>query len=519
MTIVLPAPPEPHPPSDDPVTVAVRLRPARTDGMAQRFAPTDEPARRELTRHGWVARLFRSRTFPFAFILASQIVIWLVILSGFAGTVDPGLNFGTAITWYLWFCLVFVLMVVIGRGWCAICPFGGFAEWVQRRSLWQRAQRGLGLNRTMPEKAARYGLLLSAGTFLVLTFVEEFFNIAGPGAPHDTSWMVVGIVISALLVFLVFERRTFCRYLCPMSCVIGTVGTMGSAAGFRTKDRDVCASCATKECMRGGDSNYGCPWYTWPGSAETNQMCGLCADCFKGCPSKNVGLYSQKPLTSMIAPHRRRADVAWAVMVLFALVVYQQVNALSGYTTVDDWLNKHMGWAHYPNPLAYFGGIVVFAAVSAAGVWALSRMFGRRDIPVVKGSFLERTGRFRAFFLPLAYAFIPLMAADYLARQLPKFFEYAPRLVPAIGHPFGLGSSSSYLYNFQMLHDNNIVIAQVALMAIAAAIAGWTTWRIAGAELAPVSTNPRAVRFVSTGFVAGIGLATCFLYVIMHAAT
>jgi len=463
--------------------------------------------------------VLHSRAFPFVGILLSNLVFWLVIVSGFAGTVDPGLNFATAITWYLWFCLVFVLMLVVGRGWCVVCPFGGAAEWVQRRSLWQKAQRSLGLGRKMPEWLARYGLLLSAATFMMLTFVEEFFNIAGPGAPHDTSWMVLGIVISALVVFLVFERRTFCRYLCPMSVVIGTVGTLGSAAGFRTKDRSVCADCTTKECMRGSDTTYGCPWYTWPGSAETNQMCGLCTDCYKGCPSSNVGLYTQKPMTSMIAPHRRRADVAWAVIILFALVVYQQINALNVYTSFDNWLNRNTGWPHYPNPIAYFGLIGLIAGLSASGLWVLSRLFGRHDLPTSREDFVDRQSRFRSFFIPLSYAFIPLMAADYLARQVPKFAEYVPRVFLSITEPFGIGSSKSYLYNFQMLHDNNIVIAQIAVMAIAAVAAAWATWRISGREVAPLSTNPRAVRLVSTGFVTAVGAATCFLYVIMHAAT
>jgi hypothetical protein len=103
-------------------------------------------------------------------------------------------------------------------------------------------------------------------TFLLLTWIEELFNIAGPGAPAGTSWMVVGIVSSARVFFLVFERRTFCRYICPLSTLIGTVGSMGSVVGFRTRDREVCLSCQTKDCMRGGEKGYGCSWYTWPGS-------------------------------------------------------------------------------------------------------------------------------------------------------------------------------------------------------------------------------------------------------------
>lgn len=94
----------------------------------------------------------------------------------------------------------------------------------------------------------------------LLTWIEEFFNIAGPGNSAATSFMVIGIIVTALSFFLVFERRTFCRYVCPLTSLIGTVGAMGSVAGFRTRDRELCLNCTTKECMRGGENGFGCPW-------------------------------------------------------------------------------------------------------------------------------------------------------------------------------------------------------------------------------------------------------------------
>ncbi|HEX2807215.1 MAG TPA: 4Fe-4S binding protein, partial [Kineosporiaceae bacterium] len=88
----------------------------------------------DLTRHRWVARWLRAPSWQFQLILPNQILFWMVIVVGLVGTSDPELNFATAITWYVWFCLVFVLVVTTGRGWCAACPFGGLAEWIQRRT-------------------------------------------------------------------------------------------------------------------------------------------------------------------------------------------------------------------------------------------------------------------------------------------------------------------------------------------------------------------------------------------------
>jgi polyferredoxin len=504
----------------EPVPIAIRLRQPQRAGADARFGPSDPPRGWDITASPRVARLVRDRRFQFLLIVPNQIIFWTVIFVGLLGTAIPGLNFGTAITWYVWFCMVFVLMVVVGRAWCAMCPFGGFAEWVQRRTFWRRTQRALGLGRKFPEPLARYGFLLPVGTFLLLTWIEEFFNIAGPGNPADTSWMVVGIVSSALIFFLVFERRTFCRYICPLTTVIGTVGSMGSVAGFRTRDRDVCLTCKTKDCMRGGENGFGCPWYTWPGSADSNLYCGLCTECYKSCPEGNVGLFLQKPLTSVTAPTRRRADVAWAIAVLWGLVLYQQINATKLYAVLDNWLNSVLHFPHYPNPVAYAGLIGLLALATAGAAWLIAAGFARRDLRFpAGGNFLDRSSRFRAYFLPVAYGLIPVVGADYFARQLPKFFQHAPRVISSVERTFGSSSAiHSRLYSAAILSNPRIVIAQVAVIGLGMAAALWSTWRITGRELVPISRGTVGVRVATAVLVLACGLAAAGLYVLMNAA-
>ncbi len=504
---------------DDPVSVAVRLRPPERHGLEERFAASDPSPGLELTAHPRVARLLKNRKFQFLLILPNQIVFWTVIFVGLLGTAVPGLNFGAAITWYVWFCLVFVMMVVVGRAWCAMCPFGGFAEWIQRRSFFRRTQKALGLGRKFPEPLAKLGFMIPVVSFLLLTWIEEFFNIAGPGNPADTSFMVIGIVASALVFFLVFERRTFCRYICPLTTLIGTVGSMGSVAGFRTRDRQVCLACTTKDCMRGGEEGYGCPWYTWPGSADSNLYCGLCTECYKACPEGNVGLFLQRPLTSVIAPRRRRVDVAWGIVALWGLVLYQQFNATNAFAALDNWLNSGLHFPHYPNPLDYLGIIAVGAAVTAGVAWLVSVAFARRDLDFSsKEGFLDRGSRFRAFFMPMAYGLVPVVGADYFARQLPKFFQHAPRVVPAVAHIAGFATTRSPIYRFSLLNNGGIVAVQVAVVSIGALAAAFATWRIATRELVPVSRGRLGIRLASVGFALACGAAAAVLYVLMHAA-
>jgi len=368
---------------------------------------------------------------------------------------------------------------------------------------------------------SRFGVLPSVGMFLALTWVEEFLNIAGPGRPIFTGLLVLFIISFAVGMFLVFERRTFCRYLCPLTALIGTAGSTGMVAGLRTRDRERCLSCATKDCMRGSERGYPCPWYEWPGSATSNLMCGLCTECVKSCPYDNVGLYVQPPLTSVVAPVRRRVDIAIAVVVLFGLVVFQQVNALSFYAPIDGGLNQFLHFPGYPNPIGYFGFIAALTGVVVLFVWALRASFGRKASAFDASS---ASAGFTKWFVPLAYALIPLMAVDFLARQLPKFWLNAPKLIAAISDPFGagwnvFGTAHAGVANVQILSTQNVILSQVALIAVGTIGAIYAAVRIVRRDMHRFTDRPRTLAAVSAAAMALIGAALSVIYVAMAAAT
>ena len=506
---------------------ARRLSVIQLVGSERHFQPTDPKI--DLLRlpvvGPWIEKAVKSRRFQFAAILPNQIIFWLVIITAIVGAALPNINFSTVITWYVWFCVLFLLMVGAGRAWCLMCPFGGAAEWVQRLSFWQRHPVSIGLHKKWPESWSKFGLLPSVGVFLAMTWAEEFLNIAGPGRPLFTGLMVVFIITFAVGTFLVFDRRTFCRYLCPLTALIGTVGSTGMVAGLRTRDRKMCFSCATKDCMRGSERGYPCPWYEWPGSATSNLMCGLCTECVKNCPHDNVGIFVQAPLTSVFAPLRRRLDVAVAVLILFGLVVFQQLNALAFYAPLDGILNSALHFPSYPNPVDFVGFITAIAVAAVGYIWLLRAAFRRRDSSDKQATTNKRSASgFSAWLMPIAYGLIPLMAVDYLARQLPKFWMGSPKLIASISDPFGygwnlFGTAHAGIAGAQILGTNGIIATQVLLVALGTIGSIYATVRIVRRDLARQTKHPRVLAAVSSGAWAlcGVGIAT--LYIAMGAAT
>lgn len=523
---------------------------------------------------GLASWLLRRRAFQFVAILPNEILFWLVISTGLIGGVllhqshvsttvhfgagaGSGLglpfgtgaagahaasshaasshagwlfntplvdtwsrpNFSTAITWWMWWSLVWVLMAVVGRGWCLVCPFGGAAEWVQRLSLWRRRQRSIGLGLRWPRSLVKLGVLPAVVAFIVLTWVEEYYNISVSGDPFTTGALVGIIVLLALGMHLIFERRTFCAYLCPLTAVFAPLGATGVVAGFRARDPERCYMCPTKDCMRGGEKGYECPWYEWPATASSNASCGLCTECFKACPYDNVGLFIQPPLTSVVAPGRRRYDIALAAVAVLGAIVFMTVNALPIYTSIDAKLNAWIGFPHYPDPIDYFGTIAAVVAAFAVLVW-LVRLASRAKTPEI------RSRAASSWFTPLGYAVIPLATADLLANRAPTLLFYAPRMIQVISDPFGRGwnlfgtahlaIARSHLvgFNFQGRSGSALAV-QLGIVALGAVATLWSTHRIFAKDLRPASARPRSGEIVALGLMAGCAALIAWSYVLL----
>ena len=474
----------------------------------------------DISRRRWLAAVFRWRPWQFILILPNQVLFWMVIVVGFTGSVDPELNFATVITWKIWFCLLFVLTLITGRGWCVVCPFGGLAEWIQRRTLWGRS-RTVGSGKAMPEWITRYGYLTPVTALILLTWIEVYYSIAGTAAPWKTSCLVLAIIAVAVTAFLTYERRGFCRYLCPLSGLIGILGAVAPLGGFRARDRAICHKCDTKTCLRGSASTEtnGCPWYAWPGTAETNLTCGLCAECHIACPKDNVGLVVTPPLRSIIDPGQRRADVAWGVALLAGLITFENVDTTDTYIAVERWADTLADLPTSPNPLTYLGLIVAVVLLAAIPALLLSWVLLPRtfQLPQRGTSFVYRSSRFRAVFLPLMYAGIPLLAADYLGHQIPGFARHALSVVPSFFRMLSSNTTvAASLDDAQILGDDQIAATQIIIIGIGVLASLTSAWRIAGRETALTARSETLARAGLTIVMAGYAALVCAIYLMIR---
>jgi len=257
----------------------------------------------ELTKYKPIRALFKSRWFPFILIVANLAIFTVIILANFVGGFSAGsYNFGIMIVWILWWVLLMLFMVpVVGRLWCMICPFPLIGDWLQRGKLiGVGRQKSWGLNKRWPSKWRNLWPLVIL--FWVATWFSGFFTVR----PFASFILLGGIILGAIVLALIYGKRNFCLFVCPVSGFQGLYSNF-ALCEVRVKDPEVCENHKVKTCFVGNEDGYGCPWMELPYDMNRNTYCGLCLECFKTCPHDNMA-FNLRPLGADFMSERKRTD-------------------------------------------------------------------------------------------------------------------------------------------------------------------------------------------------------------------
>lgn len=283
-----------------------------SDGIASAGGFT---RRVNLASNPWFYRLVKSRWPLFLARALTLAGFVFTILAGLLGTPVGSHNFAIIFIWIAWWTILKLVFIPLGgRSWCSICPIPMPGEWLQQGGLVQRASRRLGLGWRWPHRLRGYGL--QAGGFLLI----GLFSAVTLTRPSVTAWVLLGLIILAAVLSLVFERRAFCRYLCPIG---GFTGLYAQAAPVevRVLEPQVCASHRQKTCYQQ------CPWGQYPLALKTSADCGLCMECLRVCPYDNITL-NIRPFGDefkQTRPNPRMDETMMAIVMLGSGLVFAAI--------------------------------------------------------------------------------------------------------------------------------------------------------------------------------------------------
>jgi ferredoxin len=374
-------------------------------------------AKIELTRNRFLQSALKSRYPQSAIFIVMLIGYVFAILAGFIGTSVGSHNFSIVFVWIAWWAILILIAVpFFGRGWCAVCPIPLPGEWLQRGAILAPPdKKPKWLNRRVP-KAFR-NIWLQNISFLLLALFSSVLLTT----PNITGIVLAAILFAAIALSTIFERRSFCRYLCPVSGFIGLY-SQTAPIELRIKDKQVCTNCEGKPCYNGSINGYGCPWDVFPGGLTKNTYCGLCMECVRTCPYDNIAI-NLRPFAADLAKPATRMDEAFkAFIMLGSAMIYAGV-LLGPWGILKD-AAYHVGtsaWFIY----AFVFLMMIFGILP--GFFTLGLLKTKSDKPI------------KQRIVALSTALIPLGLMFWVAFSLSFVLTNASYIIASLSDPLGWG--------------------------------------------------------------------------------
>jgi transcriptional regulator with AAA-type ATPase domain/NAD-dependent dihydropyrimidine dehydrogenase PreA subunit len=322
--------------------------------------------------------------------------------------------------WWLGSCLIFPFL---GRIWCTFCPFMIYGEIAQKIS-----QKFFpGTLRPWPRQAAdQWGGWFLFGLFALILLWEELWDLENTAAL--SGWLLLLITAGAVICSVLFERRFWCRYLCPIGGMNGLFAKL-SIVELRAQQGICSASCDTYQCYKGGpqkgegQETMGCPVYSHPAQLVDNKDCVLCMTCLKACPHRSVELNLRPPGIELWTTHKPVASEVALLFLLFGAVLLHRLPELEQLVGWNFHL-ENFGWHSLVSVVALLIPVAI-----ALPIYGLIRWFK----PTIKArSFVE-----------LAYGYLPLVLGATMAHYFSFGLAEAGRILPVGLATLGLAGGSN----------------------------------------------------------------------------
>jgi polyferredoxin len=378
----------------------------------------------------WLKALLRSGWWPeklnFRIIAPAYAVILIVL---FLGPQARNNNVVLTVFWSWWWAGSLLVYPFLGRIWCSVCPFMIYGELVQRWRLnnhavlrkWPRAQ------------VEKWGPWFLLSLFAIILTWEEVWDLHNSAAASAS--LLLLITAGAMTCSWVFERRLWCRFLCPIGGMNGMFAKL-SMTEVRALPGVCAGNCDTYHCLKGGPAELpegqetaGCPIHSHPAHLIDNKDCTLCMTCLKACPHDSVQLRLRPPGLDLWSGHAATAGEVCLMFLLLGAAFLHHIPAIVNQFRLDPTLMDQR--------CGHLAVTVFLLAAPGAAVWALDaatrQLQGSKLAPLVE----------------LAYSYLPLVWAGNLAFWLGMLFAEGGTLLPVAARTVGFGAAASWLPSWQ----------------------------------------------------------------------
>jgi cytochrome c oxidase assembly factor CtaG len=403
-----------------------RPRPIPVRSARPTLSPRRASARWDLLRLPLLGRFLGWRHARLVFQVPLAVLAAVLIVDGLRGPQVGALNLAGVLPWIHWRGLVVLGLLAAGNVSCTACPFllprTLARRWLPARLRWPRALRN------------KWPALV-----LLLAFFWAYEAFSLWDRPQWTAGIIIGYFVAALVVDGVFRGAAFCKHVCPIG-QFNFVQSQVSPLEVTVLDAGVCATCRTRDCIRGRDGIAGCELGLFQPRKLGNLDCTFCLDCIHACPHQNVGIIAGIPgrglltagdrLRSGIGRLSRRRDLAALVLVVVFGGFASAAAMLGPVLEWQDRVEQTLNLSHSAGSALFLLALVGLPFVLHGAAAALSRRWGRLET-----SGIETATRFAYALVPVGFGMWLAHASFHLLTSYGTAIPAAQRFSADLGWP------------------------------------------------------------------------------------
>lgn len=429
-----------------------------------------------ILRIAWIRKFLESRIFPRVpqFIVGTVLLITVLFL--FFGPRDPQANLGLTIGWYIGWPVMFFSFFFLARTWCSVCTLAAPGTILQNM---------VKPKRKTPQFIKDYSGWIMAVLCIVVYWVEIVWDAYHN--PYLTGGIILIITLGSILFSVLFSRRSWCRYICPLGAV-NAIFSMPSVVELRS-NRHVCLNrCQDHSCYVGDGDMAGCPMFRHPYLVDNNRDCIMCAKCVKNCANSSIQInlrLAPQELWTLETP--RSAD---SFLIVSMAAIFFPFALQSEFAGLVDWLVSNVAGSGVMLPAAGVASILFFALILLFQVGfyltvSVEALYARID----KKLLLSLSG----------YGIIPLILGGYMAVHMEIFVGGAGRIVPNIEQLLGM---QPVYENIRLISADSTYVLQFLTVMGGLLASLYATYRVIERSMAGDTVTSKALAIPFTFLIA-----------------
>lgn len=347
-------------------------------------------------------------------------------------------NLSTLFVWSFWWPLIIVFSVFFGRVWCMICPM----ELIT--SLFSR----IGLKNKRP-------IFIQQGWLITIFYaIILFVGISGFAIHRNPTYLSIYLLILflvAILSGLIFEKNTFCKFICPVGFLLKLYSRF-SFLRLGVKRAETCSSCTNKSCIQNKlvyKTEYkSCGIGVYPAGNNTID-CILCGGCIKSCNKYKQSTEINRPNPALLKVNPLKINTLTDPLSLAESIFMLIVSGFVVYEILSEWSVTKNILMYLPSAIARFFSIenslingliksLCIFIVLPSVIWS---------IPFILINISKNGISLINYLTKASIALLPIMAAAHISKALLKTTSRLPYVKHILNDFSGMKNTELFLGN------------------------------------------------------------------------